>query len=101
MKKIVTSVFFMVVAYVGIPLSSIWAIVGFILYLVKDTPFNWWSIWSFLICIFMFLVNIALTVVFAHNLEQEENKKEIKVGVLKKSAFTQRMEKMIEQKRGL
>ena len=32
-------------------LSLLWCLIEFILYLVKDKDFNWWSIWVFIIAI--------------------------------------------------
>ncbi len=42
-----TGLYFILAAICGILLTGfgIWAIVEFILYLVKDNPFNWWSLW--------------------------------------------------------
>lgn len=38
--------------------GGIWAIVSFILYLVKDQPFNWTSIWVCVIGIVLGFVNM-------------------------------------------
>lgn len=40
-----------VLAYLGSTISIVWAIVEFVLYIAKDKPFNWWSIWTLIICI--------------------------------------------------
>lgn len=41
----------MAIAWVGVAICPIWAIIEFILYLVKDRPFNWWSVWTTCICL--------------------------------------------------
>lgn len=47
MKKDNTGIYFalMVISNILISVFGIWAIVEFILYLVKDNPFNWLSLW--------------------------------------------------------
>mgnify|MGYP001245662438 CR=1 FL=1 len=47
MKKDNTGIYFalMVISNILITVFGIWAIVEFILYLVKDNPFNWLSLW--------------------------------------------------------
>ena len=45
-RKDNTAFYFIMILISSILLSvsGIWAIVEFILYLVKDNPFNWWSV---------------------------------------------------------
>ena len=45
-KKDKTGLYFIMMIVMSFLLSTfgIWAIVEFILYLVKDNPFNWWSV---------------------------------------------------------
>lgn len=45
-KKDKTGLYFIMTIVMGFLLSGfgIWAVVEFILYLVKDNPFNWWSV---------------------------------------------------------
>lgn len=45
-KKDKTGLYFVMIIVMGLLTSvfGIWAIVEFILYLVKDNPFNWWSL---------------------------------------------------------
>jgi len=45
-KKDKTGLYFLMTIVMGflIPIFGIWAVVEFILYLVKDDPFNWWSL---------------------------------------------------------
>ena len=54
----------------GFPVSAIWAIVQFILYLVKDIPFDWLSVW----CI---PISLILTIIFytAYLFKCEKDKK--------------------------
>jgi len=44
--------------------TSIWAIVGFVLYLVKDIPFNWTSVWLLIAAVILeiyFFAKLALS----------------------------------------
>ena len=45
-KKDKTGLYFIMIIVMGVLCSifGIWAAVEFILYLVKDDPFNWWSV---------------------------------------------------------
>lgn len=63
MKKLIFSVI-AIVGYIGICVCSIWAIVSFIIYLVKDIPFNWWSVWTFLICCFVTFCGFVLSAIY-------------------------------------
>ena len=51
---------FKIIGFLGAWITPIWAIVEFILYLVKDREFNWWSVWLFLVSIVFILVALAL-----------------------------------------
>ena len=42
--------------------SFIWAIIEFILYLVKDKEFNWWSVWTFLISVATGIISLLLLI---------------------------------------
>lgn len=46
MKKMIKNMLFLSILALLASVASIWAIVEFILYLVKDDPFNWWSVIS-------------------------------------------------------
>jgi len=96
MKTILTGVTAFL-AYLGAVASSIWAIVEFILYLVKDKVFNWWSVWMILICAGVALLMFIASAVFA-----VKNKSEIKnfTEVGKKSRFQERLEQM-QKERGV
>lgn len=54
--KTITVGFLALVSYFGITISIIWAFVEFVLHLVKDKEFNWWSVWMILICIISAIV---------------------------------------------
>lgn len=41
---------------VGVSASLLWTIVEFIMYLVKDDKFNWWSVGTVLICYFSYFL---------------------------------------------
>ncbi len=67
MKVILTTIL-ATLAHLGSVVSCIWAIVEFILYLVKDKVFNWWSVWMILICVGLAVAMSLLSVVFASKL---------------------------------
>lgn len=95
MKTIITGIS-AVLAYAGISACSIWAIVEFILYLAKDHPFNWWSVWMILICIGSSITLMILTVFFA-DLDKAD-----KIDFTpRKSAFQKRLEQLEEQRNRL
>lgn len=51
------------ISYMVTYICGIWAIVEFVIYLVKDDPFNWWSIVFiviFAICTFLFWLGFEI-----------------------------------------
>lgn len=69
--KILITLLLQIIAYAGGIVSSIWAIIEFIVYLVKDHPFNWWSVWTILICI-----GVGIVCFFANLIFMTKNKSE-------------------------
>jgi len=46
-------------------IASIWAVVSFLVWLVKDLPFNWWSV---VVCVSSLLIGLILWIIEAmHN----------------------------------
>lgn len=95
MKVLLTGVLAFI-AYFGSVVSCVWAIVEFILYLVKDKIFNWWSVWSILLCaglaLFIFILSIVLIAK-----EKKDGIKNFQGKTM--SRFNQRLaEKMAEQR---
>lgn len=88
--KVIITIVLAVVAYLGISISFIWAIVEFILYLVKDKDFNWWSIWSIILCVVTAVV-LTFVVVF---MEHKAKRDVLNSFGGKKSKFQQRLEEM-------
>lgn len=91
MKKIIASGLILVLSRVGAILSVIWALVEFILYLAKDKVFNWWCIWSLIICILLPIVISVITLVKAVN-----NNSLSSPG--KKSAFQMKLEEEMKKR---
>jgi uncharacterized membrane protein (DUF106 family) len=92
--KVIAIAILTVAAYLGATISSIWAVVEFILYLVKDRPFNWWSVWIFITCIVL-----ALFVVIASAIIEAKNRQDsIKNFTPKRSRFQERLEEMSKQR---
>ena len=95
MKVVLTSVLAFI-AYLGSVVSCIWAIVEFILYLVKDKIFNWWSVWSILICGGLALVMFIFSAVFT---VKTRNKSVKNFEGKRTSRFQQRLEEMAEERK--
>jgi phosphotransferase system glucose/maltose/N-acetylglucosamine-specific IIC component len=74
-------------SYLGGVVSAIWAIIEFILYLVKDRVFNWWSVWAILICIGVGVISFLFTVIFS--VKENRTPKNL---IKRKSAFMERLE---------
>lgn len=85
--KIILTGLITLTSYFGITFSCIWAMVEFLLYLVKDKPFNWWSVWSILICIVVVFLGSILTLFLAAK-EEHDTK------ISEKSSFQIKIEEM-------
>ncbi len=99
MKKQIAFTVTAFLAYLGATVSCIWAMVEFILYLVKDKPFNWWSIWSILICscaaIALFIIGAVMSTKTKYNVRKSAP---ITDAIFKKSRFQDRLEEMERQR---
>jgi undecaprenyl pyrophosphate phosphatase UppP len=49
-----------ILSILTINVSAIWAVVSFLIYLVKDKEFNWWSIWLIIIGFVVFFCVICV-----------------------------------------
>lgn len=78
---------FSILAWVSCTGSVLWVAVSFLIYLVKDIPFNWWSVWSVAISYSVVICGCIGLALFS----MKEQKKERPV---KKSAFQQRLDEM-------
>lgn len=58
MKKGMILHFIFGIMYVG---GAAWAIVGFLIYLFKDQPFNWWSVAVLVIGLIGAIINFLAT----------------------------------------
>jgi uncharacterized BrkB/YihY/UPF0761 family membrane protein len=88
MTKAILSILLAVLLACSVLACKIWIVVEFIIYLVKDDPFNWWSVWLWLISI------VSLLVFYLFYLlpkKEPENTGAFKPG-LPKSKFAQRLE---------
>lgn len=56
----------MLLFYVATIATALWCVVEFILYLVKDLPFNWWSLWLFIIFLILSTANAFLVAIVAN-----------------------------------
>jgi len=71
----------------------IWAIVEFIIYLVKDKPFNWLSLWICGASVVIALVSFVLGVVY-----EAKTDSNLKISKSKPSKFQQRLDEMIKSR---
>lgn len=93
MKKAVILFLIELAAVIGSVVSFVWAIVEFIIYLVKDLPFHWRSVYCFIACV----VIAVVTVIYSGYLSTKKGA-EFKTPYKNNSKFKQRMEE-IEVKR--
>lgn len=42
---------------------ALWAAIEFVIYLVKDIPFNWWSVWIILICLGVYIITAIIAII--------------------------------------
>ena len=61
--KIISLLIIQWIAVVSANIAFLWAIIEFILYLVKDKSFNWWSVWYFIISVVIALVCLVFALV--------------------------------------
>jgi hypothetical protein len=91
MKTVITGIF-VVLSYICAIVFKIWALISFILYLVKDRPFDWFSLW---LCIGGWggvIVFGLLSIIFKH----VEAKTILKS---RTSSFQKKLEKMAEERK--
>lgn len=75
--------------YFGFYICCVWSVVEFILYLVKDKEFNWWSLWSILICVVISFTSFVFAVILSDDSRQKP--------VFERSSFQERLEEIAEQ----
>jgi hypothetical protein len=83
--------------YFGTAASAVWIIVEFLIYLVKDKPFNWMSLWCFLALAGSSVIFLISSFVLSHKskIEEIEENKENKRPT---SRFQQRLAEMEKQR---
>jgi phosphotransferase system glucose/maltose/N-acetylglucosamine-specific IIC component len=92
--KLLTTILLAVVAYFGITVSCIWSVIEFILYLVKDKEFNWWSVYMIFICAFTSLI---LSFLSLKSQFKNGSKLQNKNPIPKRSRFQEKLEQMEKQ----
>jgi predicted membrane channel-forming protein YqfA (hemolysin III family) len=73
------------ISYLGSVISCIWALIEFIIYLVKDTQFNWWSVWCILIFGLLALILGLITFVFLAKDRTKKSSFQIRLEEMQKS----------------
>ena len=87
--------------YFGSCASCVWAIVEFILYLVKDKIFNWWSVWLAVIFGVLALVMFIVIAIFSAKTRSDSYKRflENRSTSFPQSRFEKRLAEMEEQRK--
>jgi len=95
--KVIAILVIKVLSIIDIIVSSFWAVISFIVYLVKDIPFDWWSIWAFVIG---FIVFIACFIYMAISSRRNtiKAKSETRNKPKRKSKFQERLQEMQEKR---
>ncbi len=100
MKKIliilgITKILSIVSTYV----TPIWAVVEFILYLVKDKPFNWWSVYLFIISVALLISCVFIMAIVIHKEEKNIVKNTFNIFNKKprENRFQKKMREMMEK----
>jgi len=90
-NKTISALIAVVVKAIFVPVSSIWVLVEFITYLVKDNPFNWLSLW---VCILSAIASIVFHVLMLQMHIKRKIKQPEKEGLKPKmSKWEQRMQR--------
>lgn len=58
--KLIVSAILLYLSVIAANVAAFWAVVEFVLYLVKDHVFNWWSVWTLIISIVLSLIFAVL-----------------------------------------
>jgi high-affinity Fe2+/Pb2+ permease len=96
--KVISLLVVKVLAVIVANLAFFWAIIEFILYLVKDKVFNWWSVWTFCISVAVALVVVAYGGIYAiKNRNKALNSLKKMREDKPKSRFQQKLDKAMEQ----
>lgn len=84
-----------VLSAIAASVNFIWIVVEFLIYLVKDDPFNWNSVWLFITCI---VLTIALWIIIAVMLYKHKEAKRETKQVRTKSRWQERLEEAAKQR---
>lgn len=91
--KTITLLIAKIVTSAAASLSLVWAVIEFILYLVKDKPFNWWSVWVFFTSVALAITSFLLLIfVVAKDKRKEFNTHLDNLQERPKSKFRQRLD---------
>lgn len=83
------------ISIIAANIAWIWILVEFILYIAKDDPFNWNSVWLFIIS----CITIFIFVIYFINIKVKESKKiNFNIPNTNKTKFQERLEEMAEKR---
>lgn len=94
MKKIELLLTIKLLAIISINVSFMWIVVEFILYLVKDDEFNWWSVYTLIISL---LIVIVIMILATLQVVKHKNKVEVNPKQLRKGSFNERLDKSFKK----
>jgi hypothetical protein len=96
--KVISLLIVKVLAIIGTYGAFAWAVIEFILYLVKDKVFNWWCVYTFFISIGVLLGTLAYSAVYAIKNRNKSLGKLMEMRKDKpKSKFKQRIEEAMNK----
>jgi len=93
--KIINLLIIQWIAVTSAKLTFLWVIIEFILYLVKDKPFNWLSIWLLSLSMLIILISILFTAITKFKMSN----KSIKPNHNTNGKFQERLNEMTEQRK--
>ena len=89
MKEIIKYIVLFIMGVSPYP-SSLWVTVEFILYIAKDKPFNWLSVWACLVSIVLLFISIFI-IAYDKEIEKLRSKSN------GKSRFQQKLEEKLNE----
>lgn len=97
--KIISLVVLQILAVIGANISFVWVIIEFILYLVKDKSFNWWSVWIFIISVVMAIgLTLIVSIIKIKSTNSLSKKMTSNLNTHKRSKFQERLEQLEKKK---
>lgn len=95
--KLLLSIIFGYICVILAIVFGWWSIISFILYLVKDTDFQWWAFTIFIVSLILGFVLMFITALLK-NIEKKKSANKVVDRYDRKSKFQQRLEKAAKKR---